>query len=216
MMGTIVVIGGIAAVLYGCTDATPAPAGDGTAEGGNETSLPDQNNVQSETGNGSARYTAHADIRGTFDASFAFGKATFTEENGEVTVVVAMGKSFPPGTPGLRGMHIHQNGSCSPNDSGADGAIVNAGAAGGHWNPTDAGHGYPTAAVHHVGDMGNILIAGGGTGDLTLVSKEWTVQPGPKSVVGHALVFHQQTDDGVSQPVGDAGARPGCGVIVSP
>ena len=113
-------------------------------------------------------------------------------------------------------MHIHQNPNCSPNDSGVDGAIVNAGAAGGHWNPTDAGHGFPAAAVHHVGDMGNIMIVDGGTGKLTLVSKDWTVQPGAKSVVGHALVFHVQADDGTSQPVGDAGSRPGCGVIVTP
>jgi hypothetical protein len=61
--------------------------------------------------------------------------------------------------------------------------------------------------------MGNISIGADGKGKLTLLSKEWTVQPGPKSVVGHALVFHIRQDDGTSQPVGDAGTRPGCGVI---
>lgn len=64
--------------------------------------------------------------------------------------------------------------------------------------------------------MGNIIISDAGTGKLTLVSKEWTVQNGPKSVVGRALVYHVQADDGVSQPVGDAGSRPGRGVIVAP
>jgi len=64
-----------------------------------------------------------------------------------------------------------------------------------------------------VGDMGNISIGADGKGTLTLLSKEWTVQPGPKSVVGHALIFHIRQDDGTSQPVGDAGTRPGCGVI---
>ena len=93
------------------------------------------------------------------------------------------------------------------------GAIVSAGAAGGHWNPADAGHGLPAAAVHHAGDMGNISIGADGKGTLTLLSKEWTVQPGPKSVVGHSLIFHIRQDDGTSQPVGDAGTRPGCGVI---
>jgi Cu-Zn family superoxide dismutase len=164
------------------------------------------------------KYTAHAMINPTADAS-ATGTATFTEENGEVTVVVNITSAFPdggPGGPGLHGLHIHQNGSCGPNDAGPDGAIVQAGAAGPHWNPLDAGHGYPDAATHHAGDMGNILIDDAGKGTLTMTSKEWTVQDGGKSVVGHAIVFHVQMDDGISQPVGDAGARPGCGVITSP
>ena len=69
----------------------------------------------------------------------------------------------------------------------------------------------PSSLPHH--DLGNISIGADGKGTLTLLSKEWTVQPGPKSVVGHALVFHIRQDDGTSQPVGDAGTRPGCGVI---
>jgi Cu-Zn family superoxide dismutase len=220
-VGTFGVVVAIASVIYGCSDDKPAPGVTGTTpEGGGtpDNAVPDQNSPGQDTGADTAptRYTAHADIRGTFDGSVANGTATFTEENGEVTVVVDMTKAFPPGSAGMHGMHIHQNGSCGPNDSGADGAIVNGGAAGAHWNPLDAGHGFPTAAVHHAGDMGNIIIADGGTGKLTLVSKEWTVQSGAKSVVGHAVVFHIQADDGTSQPVGDAGSRPGCGVIVTP
>jgi Cu-Zn family superoxide dismutase len=43
----------------------------------------------------------------------------------------------------------------------------------------------------------------------------YTVQPdaGPLSVIGRAVVFHQGTDDGTTQPTGNAGARPGCGII---
>jgi Cu-Zn family superoxide dismutase len=216
MMGTLGVTLAIAAVVYGCSDDKAAPPLQTSPEaGGKDTAVSDQNSPTPETGT-PVKYTAHADIRGTADGSVVNGTATFTEENGAVTAVVDMATGLPPGAPGLRGMHIHQNGSCNANDSGVGGAIVNAGAAGPHWNPLDAGHGYPTAAVHHAGDMGNILISDGGAGKLTLVSKEWTVQPGAKSIVGHAIVFHAQMDDGVSQPVGDAGARPGCGVIVSP
>jgi superoxide dismutase, Cu-Zn family len=218
--GTFGVTLAMAAIVYGCSDDKPAGTNVPTPEagGGKDSTLPDQNTPGQDTGTDSPapRFTAHADIRGTADGSAANGTATFTEENGEVTVVVDMTAGFPPGGPGMHGMHIHQNANCGPNDSGADGAIVAAGSAGAHWNPLDAGHGFPTAAVHHAGDMGNIIIADAGTGKLTLVSKDWTVQPGTKSVVGHAIIFHVQADDGVSQPVGDAGSRPGCGVIVTP
>lgn len=220
VVGTFGVVLGIGALLYGCSDDKPAATSGGTPSveaGGKDTAVADQSSpMDSASDSPAMKLTAHADIVGTFDGSVATGTAVFTEENGEVTVVVDMTKGFPPGLAGLHGMHIHQNPSCAPNDSGTDGAIVNAGAAGGHWNPLDAGHGFPTAAVHHAGDMGNIMITDAGTGTLTLVSKDWTVAPGAKSVVGHAVVFHIQADDGTSQPVGDAGSRPGCGVIVTP
>lgn len=32
----------------------------------------------------------------------------------------------------------------------------------------------------------------------------------------HALIFRIRQDDGTSQPVGDAGTRPGCGALAPP
>ena len=219
VLGTLGAFGfmtAIAAVGYGCSDDKAGtvtndpdtgaiPRVDGsTPVDPVDSSLPDSAAAQV--------FKAYATITSTTLAgAVAAGQATFTEQNGEVTVVVDMSAAEPAST--MHGMHMHQNGSCADNDSGAGGAIVNAGAAGPHWNPSDAGHGYPAAAVHHLGDMGNISIGADGKGTLTLLSKEWTVQPGPKSVVGHALIFHIRQDDGTSQPVGDAGARPGCAVI---
>jgi len=110
------------------------------------------------------------------------------------------------GVPGEHGMHIHQNGSCDPVDGGA------ALAAGAHWNPYDAGHGLPTASNHQLGDLGNITIDEKGNASLTLTSNDFYVRPGELSVVGHAVVIHEKMDDG-TPPTGNAGARPGCGVI---
>lgn len=207
-----------AAIVYGCSDdktsTTPPPIT--TDSGGNTKDSPtaDQNSPQDTGTDAPAKAVATAEIKATTDGGTVSGTATFTEENGEVTVVVNMTKGFPPGAEGMHGMHIHVNPSCDPTDAGG-GTVTAAGAAGGHWNPADASHGYPTAAMHHLGDMGNISIGADGKGTLTLVSKEWTVKPGPNSVVGHALVFHIQQDDGTSQPVGDAGSRPGCGLILA-
>ena len=220
MVGTLGAFGfmtALAVVGYGCSDKESDGATANDPDTGViarvDSGTPDDPVDSSVADSAAAQvFKAYATITSTTLAgAIAAGQATFTEQNGEVTVVVDMSAADPVGT--MHGIHIHQNGSCADNDSGAGGAIVNAGAAGAHWNPTDAGHGYPAAAVHHLGDMGNISIGADGKGTLTLLSKEWTVQPGPKSVVGHALVFHIRQDDGTSQPVGDAGTRPGCGVI---
>ena len=40
-----------------------------------------------------------------------------------------------------------------------------------------------------------------------------TVAPGPNSVKGKAVVFHEKADDMKTQPTGNAGARFGCGVV---
>jgi Cu-Zn family superoxide dismutase len=65
----------------------------------------------------------------------------------------------------------------------------------------------------HAGDLGNIEIKADGTGDLALTSDMITVKPGPNSVVGRAVVFHEKADDLTTQPTGNAGGRLGCGVI---
>jgi Cu-Zn family superoxide dismutase len=217
-LGAFGFMSAIAAIGYGCSSKGSDPATATDPDTGVidrvDSSTPPGDPVDSSVADSAAAqvFKAYATITSTTLAgAVAAGQATFTEQNGEVTVVVDMTAADPVST--MHGMHIHQGGSCGDNDSGVGGAIVNAGAAGPHWNPTDAGHGYPTAAVHHAGDMGNISIGADGKGKLTLLSKEWTVQPGPKSVVGHALIFHIRQDDGMSQPVGDAGTRPGCAVI---
>jgi superoxide dismutase, Cu-Zn family len=160
-------------------------------------------------------FRARADIATTTDGGVT-GTATFVERNGVVTAEVSIQNGKPDG---LHGLHIHAGSGCgyTLNDAGArvDGAVPGS-AAGGHWNPSDAGHGDPmNPGAHHFGDMGNIQLVNG-AGTKSLSSSEWTVQgTGGSSVVGHALVFHSGTDDLASQPVGDAGARQGCGVITA-
>jgi superoxide dismutase, Cu-Zn family len=128
------------------------------------------------------------------------GTATFTEVAGGVKVVVHIEKA-PPGTHGL---HLHEKGDCS------DPEAKNAG---GHFNPTSMPHAGPMDKEHHAGDLGNIEIGADGTGNLEVTSSMITVQPGPNSVVGRAVVFHEKADDLKTQPTGNAGGRLGCGVI---
>jgi len=129
------------------------------------------------------------------------GVATFTElPGGGVKAVVHIEKA-PPGTHGL---HIHEKGDCSDPEGKS---------AGGHFNPTSMPHAGPMDAQHHAGDLGNIEIKADGTGDLTITSKMLTVKPGPNSVVGRAVIFHEKADDLKTQPTGNAGGRLACGVV---
>jgi superoxide dismutase, Cu-Zn family len=129
------------------------------------------------------------------------GWATFTERStGGVAVVVHV-ENAPPGTHGL---HVHEKGDCSAPDASS---------AGGHFNPGGMPHAGPTDMHRHAGDLGNITIESNGTGHLELVTDLLTVRPGPNSVVGKAVVFHEKTDDLSTQPTGNAGSRLGCGVV---
>ena len=128
------------------------------------------------------------------------GWATFTDRStGGVAVVVHI-ENAPPGTHGL---HVHEKGDCSAPDASS---------AGGHFNPGGAPHAGPTETHRHAGDLGNITIESNGTGHLETVTDLLTVRPGPNSVVGKAVIFHEKADDLTTQPTGNAGGRLGCGV----
>jgi Cu-Zn family superoxide dismutase len=138
----------------------------------------------------------------------AQGTATFTDSPNGVMVSIMLTK-VP--TDGMHGMHIHATGDCS--DTTGDGGAHH-GAAGGHFNPTMMNHGCPPATPHHAGDLGNVMISGG-SGTLTITTKDITVAAGANSIVGKAIILHAGADDCVTQPTGNSGGRIGCAVITA-
>lgn len=129
------------------------------------------------------------------------GKAVFTElPSGGTKVEVWIENA----TPGTHGIHLHEKGDCSAPDAAS---------AGPHFNPAGNPHAGPADSKHHNGDWGNITVGADGKGHLEMTSDMLTVKPGPNSVVGKAVVFHEKADDLKSQPSGDAGGRFGCGVV---
>ena len=130
------------------------------------------------------------------------GRAVFTElPTGGVKAEIWIENA----TPGTHGLHIHEKGDCSAADATS---------AGGHFNAAGNPHAGPSDAKHHNGDFGNIEIGADGKGKLTMTSNMLTVLPGPNSVVGKAVIFHEKEDDLKTQPTGNAGARFGCGVVI--
>ena len=143
--------------------------------------------------------TAVAEVKSA-SGSKVKGTVTFTETDGKTEVAVDLSGLKP----GKHGFHVHETGDCSAPDAKS---------AGGHFNPDKTQHGAPDAKVHHAGDLGNITADKKGNAKTTMTVDFLTVNDGPHSVVGHAVVVHGKADDLKSQPSGAAGPRVGCGVI---
>lgn len=177
----------LAAGCAGPKEEAPAPAPEPAAT---ETAAPAQDLVA----------TAHLEGR---EGSGTSGEVTFTQHGDEVTVDVHVEGASPAGA---HGFHVHEKGDCSAADFTS---------AGGHFNPAGVEHTCPPTLPRHAGDLGNIEIGEDGTGHLSLTvpASLLSVAEGDHSVVGHAVILHEGTDDCESQPTGAAGARLACGVV---
>ncbi|WP_284140233.1 MULTISPECIES: superoxide dismutase family protein [unclassified Virgibacillus] len=132
------------------------------------------------------------------------GKAMLEQTKEGVNITLQASKL----TPGVHGFHIHEKGICNPPDFKT---------AGGHFNPTNAKHGFNVEGGPHAGDLPNIEVKEDGTVEVEVTAKMVTLEKGKENSLlkegGTALVIHSGADDYESQPAGDAGERVACGVI---
>jgi Cu-Zn family superoxide dismutase len=103
---------------------------------------------------------------------------------------------------GKHGFHIHEFGDLTD----AKGMST-----GGHFNPTNKKHGKPSDEDRHVGDLGNIVADKDGKAKIDMTDTVIGLH-GPHSIVGRAVVVHEDEDD-FGQPVGHAGNRLAAGVV---
>jgi Cu-Zn family superoxide dismutase len=107
---------------------------------------------------------------------------------------------------GAHAFHIHAVGKCEAPFTSA----------GGHFNPTNAHHGFGPEGMH-AGDMTNIDVPASGAAEFEVLNAMVTLEPGKpnslKDADGSAIVLHAGADDYMSDPAGNAGARIACGVI---
>jgi superoxide dismutase, Cu-Zn family len=131
------------------------------------------------------------------------GTANFTEKNGIVTFTAKISGL----SPGEHAIHIHEKSDCSA----ADGS-----SAGGHWNPTFKKHGKWGVGEYHRGDIGNFTADANGNGTIKFSTNEWCIgcEDETKNIIGKGLIVHKGTDDFMSQPAGNAGARQACSAII--
>ncbi len=137
------------------------------------------------------------------------GTVRFRQTASGVLVIADM-KGLPPGG---HAFVIHEVGACTPDFA----------AAGDHFNPTDAEHGFVHAAWKrggsgeaHSGDLPNIYAASDGSARADFFTVGITLDEGPRHSIldadGSAIIVHERPDTyGESEP--DTGARLACGVI---
>jgi Cu-Zn family superoxide dismutase len=130
-----------------------------------------------------------------------FGEATFEQMGDKVHVIIYV-QGLKPGQ--QHGLHIHEVGDCSSGDGMS---------AKGHFNPYGKPHGQPGSSDRHAGDLPSLKAGKDGRAKVDVMADIITVQPGPASVVGRAVIVHADPDDYRTQPTGNAGARLACGVI---
>ena len=110
-------------------------------------------------------------------------------------------------TPGPHGFHIHSVGACTPDFS----------AAGGHFAPTDHGHGFMHPDGKHAGDLPNIYAGTDGTARADVFSDQVTLAVDAETSLfdsdGSAIIIHAKPDSYGPDP--GAGDRVACGVIES-
>ncbi|MEC7839572.1 MAG: superoxide dismutase family protein [Chlamydiota bacterium] len=143
--------------------------------------------------------TAKATL-GSTEGNDVSGEVTFIELEHGVRIIAEIEGL----TPGGHGFHIHEFGDCSAPDASS---------AGGHFNPENEIHAGPSDTPRHVGDLGNLFADKNGKAYYDRVDFEVELK-GENSVVGKSVIVHEDRDDFVSQPTGNAGARVACGLII--
>jgi superoxide dismutase, Cu-Zn family len=130
------------------------------------------------------------------------GTATLTGTPQGVLIAVEV-TGLPLG--GWVAFHVHETGNCdhqTAHDS-----------AGGHFNPTNAEHGYLAANGPHAGDMPNQHVGADGVLRAQVFNSMVRLDGGETAIRGRALMIHGGQDDYKSQPSGNAGKREACAVV---
>ncbi len=132
------------------------------------------------------------------------GKATFEQTPHGVLMYVEVA-GLPPGP---HGIHLHAAGSCTPDFKAATG----------HINPDAVPHGLRNPEGPDHGDLPNLYAAADGSAQAefftTLVSVAGGDMPALLDEDGSAVIIHENPDDHLTQPIGGAGGRIACGIIM--
>lgn len=144
---------------------------------------------------------AEADIMNVEGA--VIGTATFEQTPTGVLILVDV-RDLPPGP---HGIHLHAVGSCTPDFKAATG----------HINPDKAAHGLRNPDGPDNGDLPNLYVAADGTTKAEFFTTRVSVSGGAAPALldedGSTVIIHENPDDHMTQPIGGAGGRIGCGII---
>jgi Cu-Zn family superoxide dismutase len=155
--------------------------------------------ISAQTAGAAERATANL----TNAAGDAIGIAFFEQTPVGVVILLEVG-GLPPG---WHAVHLHGVGACTPDFL----------AAGGHINPARVSHGIQNPQGPDNGDLPNIFVGRNGRAVAEMFTTWVSVLSGRVPLLdrdGSALIVHEHGDDHASQPIGGAGGRIACGVVM--
>jgi superoxide dismutase, Cu-Zn family len=132
------------------------------------------------------------------------GLATFNEDIFGLVHIQVLVSGM---TPGLHGLHIHDNANCTAPSFAS---------AGEHYNPLGKEHGLANPKGPHAGDLPNLVVGYDNTGYMVVTTNLVTLSPGQTTLFtenGTSLVIHSGPDDQITNPAGNSGERIICGAI---
>lgn len=152
--------------------------------------------------------TATADIYSVSGANTGqqIGYVTFTDTPQGVQVKTAL-HNLPSGE---HGFHIHEFPNCHAGTD-AQGNVVPAQAAGGHFDPDKTGKHLGPDGHGHKGDMPALNVAIDGTAKTEFCLPDITVE----NIRNHSVIIHAGGDNYRDEPIplGGGGTRIACGII---
>jgi len=135
------------------------------------------------------------------------GVATFSTVDRGVLIEFDL-SGLPPGP---HGIHLHVAGNCDPKTGFTSaGPILQVG-------PLVRKHGYLAEGGPEAGDLPNQFAGADGKLHASVVASGFALGNGKRSIFdrdGVSLIVDQRGDDYRTQPLGNAGARIACGVVV--
>lgn len=199
-LATLLFIGSLTIGLGACNDGENTPASQETPAQSTEQTASTAPEIPSNALQSFTAYIISSDRAN-------IGTAEISNTSTGISVIItAQGL-----TPGLHGMHFHKVGDCS--DEGFK-------LSGGHINPMGKQHGLKNSDGPDNADLPNLSVGKDGTALQTVINDRLSLngeggRPALLDGDGSALVIHANPDDQISQPIGGAGARIACAVVMA-
>ncbi|MEC1523598.1 superoxide dismutase family protein [Neobacillus niacini] len=143
------------------------------------------------------------DVKMLNDKGDSIGIVKFQEISSGVKLIFNL-KELPAGE---HAVHIHDKGICKTPDFKSSGKDL---------NPDGKDHGLLHPKGAHSGDLPNLIVEDDGTVKAELIAPSVTLKEGKATLIrkdGTAIVIHEEKDDGMTQPEGEAGDIIACGEI---
>lgn len=112
--------------------------------------------------------------------------------------------------PGKHGLHLHSHGVCEAGEGFKT--------AQGHVGKVEGAHGLLNPEGPEPGDLPNLYVGQDGVGEMEAFTNLVSLEGDGNALLdadGSTFIIHEAGDDHISQPIGGAGGRIACGILIA-